>query len=417
MVIKVIILCSWIACTIGFSPLKLTRNSNIWMLEAKAGKTSKKAGDTGGSGFGKAKLVNLANVEKNKIDTDDYIAYPPLEEQVRCTLLPSSHQASEVAQDLTVEHYDRISQIYGLKDFNFPKGWFDDEMDDAKQSFSVNDLISDGETSDQASVNDLLGSNSKVIPSSLEEYLDIEKLPPFNKFRVLHVDPMVLCVDDFFSDQECDEYIALCENPKKRTLNNDMPMMSGSKTVGKDSLAKAQRTSTTWFHHYKGAPALMAKASRLLGLRNIDRWEEPQTVRYQKTEKFTWHLDALAPSETLQQSGGQRVATLLVYLNNIADDDGGATIFRDLGKEGDYLRVQPKKGSALVFFPAAGGISGAPFDVRTLHAGEAMSKDADASKWIAQLWLRENSLYSPTAPPGNTHKAAKEEINKYCGSF
>lgn len=106
-----------------------------------------------------------------------------------------------------------------------------------------------------------------------------------------------------------------------------------------------------------------------------------------------------------------------MYLNDVSDTDGGATIFRDLGREGDYLRVQPKKGSALLFFPAAGGIAGTPFDVRTLHAGEALSKDADASKWIAQLWLRENSQYLPTAPPGNTHDAAKNDINKYCNNF
>ena len=144
---------------------------------------------------------------------------------------------------------------------------------------------------------------------------------------------------------------------------------------------------------------------------------EPQTVRYQQTEKFTWHLDALAPSNTLKDSGGQRIATLLVYLNDVGENNGGATVFRDLGKDGDYLRVQPKKGSALLFFPAAGGISGTPFDVRTLHAGEAMSKDADTSKWIAQLWLRENTLYSPTAPPGNSHVAATDEINKYCSNY
>ena len=61
---------------------------------------------------------------------------------------------------------------------------------------------------------------------------------------------------------------------------------------------------------------------------------------------------------------------------------------------------RPKKGSALLFFPAAGGIPNAPFDVRTLHCGEAVASDAANDKWIAQLWLRERS-YAPTAPPEN----------------
>ena len=101
-----------------------------------------------------------------------------------------------------------------------------------------------------------------------------------------------------------------------------------SKTVGKDKNAKSQRTSTTWFHHYKNVPELMSKASRLVGLDTIDRWEEPQTVRYKRNEKFTWHLDALAPDQSTAEKGGQRLATLLVYLKDL--ESGGATIFRDL---------------------------------------------------------------------------------------
>lgn len=76
----------------------------------------------------------------------------------------------------------------------------------------------------------------------------------------------------------------------------------------------------------------MAKASRLLGLESINRWEEPQTVRYRRNEKFTWHLDALSPEEATNEKGaGQRIATLLVYLTELTRDDGGATMFRDLG--------------------------------------------------------------------------------------
>ena len=50
---------------------------------------------------------------------------------------------------------------------------------------------------------------------------------------------------------------------------------------------------------------------------------------------------------------------------------------------------RPSKGSALLFFPAAGGIANAPFDIRTLHCGEAVAESAENEKWIAQLWLRQ----------------------------
>jgi hypothetical protein len=74
---------------------------------------------------------------------------------------------------------------------------------------------------------------------------------------------------------------------------------------------------------------------------------------------------------------------------------------------------QPKKGSALLFFPAAGGIPNVPFDIRTLHCGEAVSEDSTQDKWISQLWLRENA-YRPTAPAGNNHADAMEPIARYC---
>ena len=122
----------------------------------------------------------------------------------------------------------------------------------------------------------------------------------------------------------------------------------------------------------------------------------------------------MAPSDVLDEKGGQRTATLLVYLEDMGDDAGGATMFRDLGGEGNFLKVQPKKGSALVSFPSAGGILNVPFDICTLHAGEAVSDDAKSIKWIAQLWLRQNDSYRAIGPPGNSHAAASEAINQYC---
>ncbi len=37
--------------------------------------------------------------------------------------------------------------------------------------------------------------------------------------------------------------------------------------------------------------------------------------------------------DKLRNDGGQRIATLLVYLNEMDNRDGGATLFRDLGSE------------------------------------------------------------------------------------
>ena len=107
----------------------------------------------------------------------------------------------------------------------------------------------------------------------------ISTIEPFTKMRVLYIDPLVIAIDDFFTDDECDRYVAMSTAPSRN--KKDSPFQTNSKTVGKDVQAKSQRTSTTWFHHFKNAPELMAKASRLLGLKGISQWEEPQTVRYE----------------------------------------------------------------------------------------------------------------------------------------
>ena len=75
---------------------------------------------------------------------------------------------------------------------------------------------------------------------------------------------------------------------------------------------------------------------------------------------------------------------------------------------------KPKKGTALLFFPSAGGIPNTPFDIRTLHAGEAVAASSTTDKWIAQLWLRQKDGYKPSAPPGNTHESGFDDVSNYC---
>jgi len=428
--------------------------TNVHLLHAKKGggknakKGKKKASAAVGGGFGKK---SAAAPEVFDVD-DDYSAFPALEAGVLETLVPApADLRTAAAGELGGEMYDRAAQIYGFEWFNYAAGEdpsaaeAETEEKEASESastpMSFDEMLSGEASSPSASSSssgfgDLLGSSKssssdfsdliaeatgggmssttptkpKVDPSAPVGPLDLAKLPPFEKFRVLNVDPMILAIDDFFTAEECDKYIQLAMKPDPALAPT---VEIQSKTVGKNARDRAQRTSTTWFNHYKSTPELMSKASRLLGLTGIERWEEPQIVRYRKGEKFTWHLDALAPDGELSSLGGQRIATLLVYLSDLSEEEGGATLFRDLGGDEGPLRVAPKKGSALLFFPAAGGIPNVPFDIRTLHCGEAVAKDSSTEKWISQLWLRE-AAYKPTAPPDNSHAAAADAINEYC---
>ena len=407
------------------------RRSSVLLAKVKKSAKSSKNRRTQSSigrsvGFGEVPTTKhvVTNVH------DDYAAFPALDFDVEKTLLPCPGNQNFLVADLPMDIYERLAHIYGFRNFNYLADEYENSVD-REPVFSFQDLLtSTGDCNPEAfspGFNDLL---NPVVGGNLDSLLSVSpgrqatstsiitppqnlavsKLPPFEKFKVLHVDPLVISILDFFTMEECDRYVAMSQAPPK---NFDSPLQSRSKTVGKDSSAQSQRTSTTWFHHYKAVPELMAKASRLLGLESIDRFEEPQTVRYRRSEKFTWHLDALAPGSDALTKAGQRTATLLVYLTDLDENDGGATMFRDLGGPEGPMRVRPHKGSALLFFPAAGGIDGQPLDIRTLHCGEAVSDDSKQDKWIAQLWLREQS-YQPTAPPGNTYNAATDAIAAYC---
>ena len=408
---------------------------------------------SGGGGFGAA--ASSSSVKKgsdtNQNMDDDYAIFPRLEQQVLDTLIPASDQdstaptsSSIAGGDLPPEIYQRLSQIYGFPHFNYQTVSDESQPPTTLQNEQTlfTDLLSSSSSPSSSPLDNLFAtsltaadqmtivSSSSLLPdndSPNDFSHSLDSLPPFSNFRVLHVDPLVLQIDQFFTDAECDRYIALSNSVGTGKEDQAAILSSRSPTVGKDAKSKAQRTSTTWYHYYKNVPELMAKACRLLGLDTLAQFEEPQTVRYRRNEKFTWHLDALGPLENQNQKGGQRIATLLVYLTELTDFDGGATMFRDLapaggGDTGDSsnhgpLKMRPQKGSALLFFPAAGGIPDTPLDIRTLHCGQAVSNDATQDKWISQLWLRAMP-YAPSLP-GNVQDGPKIQaaIEEYCQQF
>jgi len=137
--------------------------------------------------------------------------------------------------------------------------------------------------------------------------------------------------------------------------------------------------------------------------------EETQIVRYRMGEEFSWHYDEVpTPAKA---NGGQRIGTLLVYLNTLGEESGGGTVFRDLlppssssSSGQNNLTMRPKEGSALLFFPALE--DGTPDD-RTLHKGEV----AVDEKMIAQMWLHER-IYEPVVPEGNSHGEARDVVER-----
>ena len=100
----------------------------------------------------------------------------------------------------------------------------------------------------------------------------------------------------------------------------------------------------------------------------VDHGEPLQMLHYGVGGEYLAHQDFFEPkdpgSAKLTQVGGQRVATLVMYLNEVAE--GGSTDFPEL-----ELSIKPKKGSAVYFeyHNEAGQI-----DTRCLHAGMPVAR-------------------------------------------
>ncbi len=111
--------------------------------------------------------------------------------------------------------------------------------------------------------------------------------------------------------------------------------------------------------------------------------ENPQVLHYQVGEQYEPHFDFLEPDLPGNAPGirqfGQRVATLLIYLNE--GFEGGETDFPVLG-----VTYKGKLGDALLFRNLTP--TGAP-DRRTKHAG---LPPTSGDKWLFSQWVRDRPM-------------------------
>ncbi len=192
--------------------------------------------------------------------------------------------------------------------------------------------------------------------------------------------PRVVLFGGLLSDQECDELVALSRTKLQRsTVVN---AQTGAYDVHPD------RTSSGT-HFERGENALVARIetriSELIGM-PVENGEPIQILHYLPGAEYKPHYDyfdpALPGNEKVLAMGGQRVATLVMYLNDV--ESGGSTVFPEVG-----LDVLPRKGNAVYFaYTTADG----QLDARTLHGGSPV---AAGEKWIATKWLRQGAYGGP----------------------
>ena len=184
--------------------------------------------------------------------------------------------------------------------------------------------------------------------------------------------PRVVVLGSLLSDEECDALIAAA-----------LPRMARSLTVetksGGEELNES-RTSNGMFFNRGESELLQRIEARIARLVNwpVENGEGMQVLHYGVGTEYKPHYDYFDPTEpgtpTILKRGGQRVGTLVMYLNDPAQ--GGGTTFPDVG-----LEVAPQRGNAVFFSYDQPHPS-----TRTLHGGAPV---ITGEKWVATKWLRQ----------------------------
>jgi prolyl 4-hydroxylase len=184
--------------------------------------------------------------------------------------------------------------------------------------------------------------------------------------------PRVVLFGGFLSDDECAGLIALAA-----------PRLARSETVDSATGASevnAARTSDGMFFDRGEQPLVAAIERRIAELLRwpLEHGEGIQVLRYRPGAQYRPHFDyfdpALPGTPRVLQRGGQRVGTLVMYLNT--PEGGGATTFPDVG-----LDVAPVRGNAVFFSYARPNPS-----TLTLHGSAPVTA---GEKWVATKWLRQ----------------------------
>jgi prolyl 4-hydroxylase len=183
--------------------------------------------------------------------------------------------------------------------------------------------------------------------------------------------PRLTVFGGFLSAEECDGLVELARDRLVRSEVMDSWNGGGA--------TNDARTSEGMFFERGENEIISRVEARIAELVKwpIERGEGMQVLRYLPGTEYLPHYDYLSSTVTgddpALKRGGQRVATLLMYLNDV--ESGGATTFPDVG-----LRVLPIKGNAAFF----------SYDrphpmTRTFHAGAPVLA---GEKWVATKWLR-----------------------------
>ena len=182
-------------------------------------------------------------------------------------------------------------------------------------------------------------------------------------------------IDGIITPEEC-----------KYIIDQATPNFKRSAVVGSNGEDSSRTSETAWVSRTDPvARKILAKALELTG-KPIENCEDLQVVRYEPGTFYRAHHDSCCDGSegclNFENDGGQRIGTLLLYLNSEFTD--GETHFPDYE---DGLKIKADPGSAIFFRPLCANED--KCHPKALHAGLAPTSGV---KYVCNVWVRENKF-------------------------
>ncbi|KAK4790990.1 hypothetical protein SAY86_031403 [Trapa natans] len=205
--------------------------------------------------------------------------------------------------------------------------------------------------------------------------------------EIISWEPRAFVYHNFLTKDECEYLIELAKPRMKKST-----VVDSATGKSKDSRV---RTSTGTFLA-RGRDKIIQDIEKRIAdftFIPVENGEGLQVLHYEVGQKYEPHYDYFR-DEHNTQNGGQRMATLLMYLSDV--EEGGETVFpnakgnisavpwwdelSECAKRG--LSIKPKMGDALLFWSMR---PDATLDESSLHGGCPVIK---GNKWSSTKWMR-----------------------------
>tara|TARA_B110000858_G_scaffold175732_1_gene209344 strand:- start:27110 stop:27799 length:690 start_codon:yes stop_codon:yes gene_type:complete len=208
-------------------------------------------------------------------------------------------------------------------------------------------------------------------------------------------EPLVCVFENFLSDAEVEHLLLTAEPKLKQSL------VSAEKS---GVVSEGRSGSSCWIAQGFDTvvDGLSQRLADIVGV-GLEHAESLQVIHYAQSEEYAPHFDAWDKATERGQrcmaTGGQRMVSCLLYLNDV--EEGGGTSFPNLDME-----IRARKGRLVVFHNCHEGST-----VRhpnSLHGGMPVLK---GEKWACNFWFRE--LEYQQAPATVPAQSADTPSSKY----